>query len=215
MTKLELSVFNLYLRFVINKSFIINQLLEMKNIVLVFSTVLLVVACSKKTAQIVTQPSAPIAVESPINTPIKPTKTTTKAMGIPKDVDPNLVASLHRSPCFGKCPAFSYELFSDGKVTYLGQSNVTRMGSYTTKVDDAFMKRITDKALSIKYLSLSDHYPTADIAVSDVPTVTTYIRVGNDGKKITNNYDPPKELTEFEQWLEAQFEALKWQQAKE
>jgi Domain of unknown function (DUF6438) len=191
----------------------------MKNIFLAFSTLLLVVACSKKTteksSQTGTQPSAPFTVESPINTPPKPTKPTTKAVGIPKDVDPNLLASLHRSPCFGKCPAFSYELFSDGKVAYFGQSNVTRMGSYTAKVDDAFMKKIADKALSIKYLSLSDHYPTADIAVSDVPTVTTYIRVGNDGKKIINNYDPPRELTEFEQWLEAQFETLKWQAAKE
>ena len=191
----------------------------MKNIFLAFSTLLLVVACSKKTteksSQTETQLSTPVAVESPINTPPKPPKTTTKAVGIPKDVDPNLLASLRRSPCYGKCPAFSYELFADGKVTYFGQSNVTRMGSYTTKVDDAFMKRIADKALSIKYLSLSDHYPTADIAVSDVPTITTYIRIGNDGKKITNNYDPPKELTEFEQWLEEQFETLKWQQVKE
>jgi hypothetical protein len=89
------------------------------------------------------------------------------------------------------------------------------MGNYTTKADAAFMKRIADKAMTIKYLSLSDHYPTADMAVSDVPTTTTYIRVGADGKKITNNYDPPKELVEFEQWLEAQFETLNWQAAKE
>jgi hypothetical protein len=191
----------------------------MKNIFLAFSTLLLVVACSKKTteksSQIEAQPSTPVAVESPINTPPKPPKTATKSVGIPKDIDPNLLASLRRSPCFGKCPAFSYELFADGKVTYFGQSNVKRMGSYTTKVDDVFMKKIADKALSIKYLSLSDHYPTADIAVSDVPTITTYIRIGDDGKKITNNYDPPKELTEFEQWLEEQFDTLKWQQAKE
>jgi Domain of unknown function (DUF6438) len=191
----------------------------MKNIFFAFSTLLLVVACSKKTteksSQTGTKTSMPVAVETPISTPPKPAKTATKAMGIPKDVDPNLVASLHRSPCFGKCPAFSYELFADGKVTYFGQSNVTRMGNYATKADDVFIKRITDKALSIKYLSLSDHYPTTDIAVSDVPTITTYIRIGNDGKKITNNYDPPKELTEFEQWLEEQFETLKWQQVKE
>ena len=89
------------------------------------------------------------------------------------------------------------------------------MGSYTAKVDAAFMKRIEDKALSINYLSFLDHYPTGDVAVSDVPTVTSYIRIGKDGKRITNNYDPPKALTEFEQWLEAQFEGLNWQAAKE
>jgi hypothetical protein len=88
------------------------------------------------------------------------------------------------------------------------------MGSYTTKVDDVFMKRVVDKALSIKYLGMSDKYPIGDIAISDVPTITTYIRIGNDGKKIANNYDAPKELMAFEEWLEIQFDGLKWEAAK-
>jgi hypothetical protein len=195
----------------------------MKNLILAFSTLLFVVACSKKTTvkttDIAAPKDAPVAVVSPIEPTVElpktSNKTATKAVGIPKDVDENLLASLHRSPCFGRCPSFKYELFADGKVAYTGYAYAARTGNYTTKADAAFMKRIADKALSIKYLYLSDHYPTADMAVSDVPTTTTYIRVGTDGKKITNNYDPPKELTEFEQWLEAQFETLNWQQAKE
>jgi hypothetical protein len=191
----------------------------MKNLFFIFSTLLLVVACSRKTTgkttDIAPKVPAPVVVESPKDIPASTTRMATKAVGIPKDVDPNLLASLHRSPCFGRCPSFTYELYADGKVIYHGYAYAARTGNYTTKADDAFMKRIADKALSIKYLSLFDHYPTADIAVSDVPTTTTYIRIGADGKKITNNYDPPKELTEFEQWLEAQFETLNWQAVKE
>jgi Domain of unknown function (DUF6438) len=195
----------------------------MKNLILAFSTLLFVVACSKKTTvkttEMAPQKDAPVTVVSPtqpsVVVPKMTNQTGVKAVGIPKDVDENLLASLHRSPCFGRCASFKYELFADGKVAYTGYAYTTRIGNYTTKADDAFMKRIADKALSIKYLYLADHYPTADIAVSDLPTTTTYIRVGADGKKISNNYDPPKELVEFEQWLEAQFETLNWQQAKE
>jgi Domain of unknown function (DUF6438) len=191
----------------------------MKNLILALLAFLFVVACSKKptlkTTEIVTQVPAPVVVVPQDITVASTPKVATKAVGIPKDVDQTLLASLHRSPCFGRCPSFAYELYEDGRVIYHGYAYAARMGNYTTKTDEAFMKRVADKALSIKYLSLFDHYPTADMAVSDVPTTTTYIRIGKDGKKITNNYDPPKELTDFEQWLEAQFETLNWQQAKE
>ncbi len=195
----------------------------MKNIFLIVFALIFIVACSRKTtgktSQVAPKIDAPVVVETPKNAPVEAPKTSnktaTKAVGIPKDVDPNLLASLHRSPCFGRCPSFTYELYADGKVVYHGYAYAARAGNHTTKADAEFMKRIADKALSIKYLYLSDHYPTADMAVSDVPTTTSYIRIGTDGKKITNNYDPPRELVEFEQWLEAQFETLNWVAAKE
>jgi hypothetical protein len=191
----------------------------MKNILFALSTLLFVAACTKKTAekssQSSTKTTAPVVVVTTPATPVPTATSTSYAKGIPDDVNPDLVASLQRSPCFGYCPTFKIELFADGKARYNGTGHVARMGNYTAKVDAAFMKRIEDKALSINYLSLLDHYPTGDVAVSDVPTVTSYIRIGKDGKRITNNYDPPKALTEFEQWLEAQFEGLNWQAVKE
>jgi Domain of unknown function (DUF6438) len=186
----------------------------MKNIFFVALACFLVMACSPKTSQTTTQVAPPPPPPPSLGDAPPPPKPTTKSIGIPKDVDPNLVASLQRSPCFGKCPTFSYQLFADGRVVYNGAAHVTRMGSYTTKVDDVFMKRVVDKALSIKYLGMSDKYPIGDIAISDVPTITTYIRIGNDGKKIANNYDAPKELMAFEEWLEIQFDGLKWEAAK-
>ena len=194
----------------------------MKNILFALSTLVFVAACTKKTADKSSQTSAsnaasqtPVAVVTQPATPVQMPTSTAYGKGTPDDINPNLVASLQRSPCFGFCPTFKMEVFSDGKAVYRGMAHVTRMGNYTAQVDAAFIKRIEDKALSIKYLSLFDHYPTGDIAVSDVPTVTSYVRIGKDGKRITNNYDPPKALTEFEQWLEAQFDGLNWQAVKE
>jgi hypothetical protein len=187
----------------------------MKNIFFTLLTLLLVSACSKKTTDKSNQTTANTPVVVTPDKPIVSAKSPTEAKGIPKDVNPNILASLQRSPCFGYCPAFKYELYADGRVVYHGHSHTPRLGTHVAKADEAFMKNIADKALEIKYLSLSDHYPIENIAVSDVPTITTYIRIGNDGKLITNNYDPPKELTAFEQWLEAQFNTLNWQLAKE
>jgi hypothetical protein len=191
----------------------------MKHLFLAFSALVFIAACTKKTAdkssQTPTTVPAPVPVATSPEAPVPTYSSTTYGKGVPDDVNPNLVASLQRSPCFGYCPTFKMEVFADGTARYQGSAHVARLGNYTAKVDAAFIKRIEDKALSIKYLSLLDHYPTGDMAVSDVPTVTSYVRIGKDGKRITNNYDPPKALTEFEQWLEAQFEGLNWQIAKE
>lgn len=191
----------------------------MKNLLLICFAALLIAACSKKTppqtTRIAPSHEVPTTVQEPIIVVKEAPKTATKAVGIPKGIDENLLASLHRSPCFGRCPSFKYELFEDGNATYSGYAYASRTGNYMTKVDNAFIKRIVDKALTVKYLYLSNQYPTGDVAVADLPTTTTYIRIGADGKKISNNYDPPRELAEFEQWLEAQFETLNWQQVKE
>ena len=186
----------------------------MKNAFLVLLASICIAACSKKTAakssQATTKPTTAVATPKSMGeTP----SSTSYAKGIPEDIDPNLQVSLHRSPCFGYCPTFKIEVFTDGTARYNGYAHVTRLGSYTAKADAAFMKRVADKALSIKYLSLLDKYPVGDIAIADLPTVTTYIRIGKDGKRVIDNHDPPKELREFEQWLEAEFETLSWQKA--
>ena len=188
----------------------------MKNTFLVLLASICLVACSKKTlaksSQATTTPTTPTAVGSPKSTEETPSSTS-YAKGIPEDIDPNLQVSLQRSPCFGYCATFKIELFADGTARYNGFAHVKRLGDYIAKADAAFMKRIADKALSIKYLSLLNKYPVGDIAIADVPTTTTYVRIGSDGKRIINNYDPPKELREFEQWLETEFETLNWQKA--
>jgi Domain of unknown function (DUF6438) len=187
----------------------------MKNILFALLVLLGVVACAKKTteksSQATTKPTTPVAAVDNTPKPVETPASTSYSKGVPEDIDANLRASLQKSPCFGFCGSFKAELFADGTAQYHGYAHVTRIGDYTAKVDAAFMKRITDKALSIKFLSLLDHYPTGNIAISDMPTTTTYVRIGNDGKRITNNYDPPKELTEFEQWLQAEFDGLKWE----
>ena len=47
--------------------------------------------------------------------------------------------------------------------------------------------------------------------ITDIPTTISYVKVGTDSKMIYNNYDAPRELVDFEHWLELQFEGLSWE----
>ena len=122
-----------------------------------------------------------------------------------------LMAKIDRTPCFGKCPVFTIELFDDGTVKYNGVAFVDKQGTFTAKVTPEFIAKIQSKALSVNYLSFENKYPIAPVVIADLPTTTTFIRIGKEDKQITDNFDAPRDLIDFENWLVKQFETLNWQ----
>ena len=191
----------------------------MKNtflLIALFSVV--AVACSKKQAEKTT--TTKVEKETTVVKKDKPTEasntpqTTAKGSNT-EGVDVNLIAKIKRTPCFGKCPVFTVELFNNGLVKYNGIAFVERKGNFTAKASPEFIKQIQDKALAIKYLSFENKYPISPVAIADLPTTTTYIRIGEASKQILDNFDAPRELIDFENWLEKEFNKLEWKAAGE
>ena len=148
-----------------------------------------------KTKEVQTQPTTTI-----VNTKIPEPKT-----------DANIMVSLQRTPCFGQCPVFKIQLFNDGQALYEGKAHCKRVGIYKSVASFELMKTIQQKAILINYLSLNERYPKGESMITDIPTTISYVKVGTDSKMIYNNYDAPRELVDFEHWLELQFEALNWE----
>lgn len=122
-----------------------------------------------------------------------------------------LLVKIDRTPCYGKCPVFTIELYDDGNVKYNGVAFVDKKGLFTAQVPPEFIKRIQSKALSIKYLSFENKYPIAPVVIADLPITTTFIRIGTKDKQISDNFDAPRDLIDFENWLVHQFDKLDWQ----
>ncbi len=189
----------------------------MKNIAFILLLTATLFSCAKKKAEKTTVTE--VKKEAP--TVIKETKPevvtqpkSVPVLKIPDGIDANLVAKIQRTPCYGKCPVFTIELYKDGLVKYNGMAYVERKGNFTAKVNTEFIKNIQDKALSIKYLSFENKYPIAPVTIADLPTTTTYMRIGDEGKLITDNFDAPKNLIEFENWLAHAFDKLEWVEEK-
>jgi hypothetical protein len=185
----------------------------MKNSILIFLLIAATaIACSKKKIEKTTALDKETTTVKKETIPeIKtPNKTEPKTDNIRHDINTNLVAKINRTPCYGKCPVFTIELYNNGLVKYNGVAFVEKKGSFTAKANQEFMKQIQDKALSIKYLSLENKYPIAPITIADLPITTTYIRIGDAGKQIIDNFDAPRELIDFENWLEQEFDKLVW-----
>jgi hypothetical protein len=128
---------------------------------------------------------------------------------------PSVILSFQRTTCYGKCPAFKILLYSDGLVRYDGIAFVDKKGVFETRVGEDFIKKIYDKSKAARFWDMNDLYPSDATEITDIPKTITYVKMGNDSKKITDNFDAPKALIDFEKWLEQAFDTLNWQAVKD
>lgn len=175
------------------------------------------IACGKKSISSVTTPvhKQPIVTEKSINEPIKPTSVQQpeehyEPLSIPTGVDTNLLFSLQRTSCFGLCPAFKIEVFKNKKAFYTGIAHTKRLNKHQAEVTAEMIAQIQKKATEINYFEWETKYPSTNIEIADLPSTISYIRIGGKGKMIFNNYDAPKQLMEFEKWLEKTLDSLDW-----
>ena len=106
-----------------------------------------------------------------------------------------LIISLQRTPCYGTCPIYKMEIFSDGSAFYHGERFVEKMGDYEFSVSRETINYILKKAVEIGFFELEDKY-TANI--TDLPKTITFMKNGKDEKRVIDYYGAPKALKEFE-----------------
>ena len=106
----------------------------------------------------------------------------------------SLFFSLERTPCFGKCPAYTVSIYRSGFAVYDGRTFAPRQGRYTGRVDVATMRTLLGKAEAIGYFDLQDSY---DGPVTDLPSTITRIVSGRRDKRILARYKTPPALKAF------------------
>lgn len=115
--------------------------------------------------------------------------------------------SLERTPCFGRCPAYTVTIAADGSARYVGRSNAPREGEFTGQVDKATMQAILDRARSIGFFGYAEKY---DGQVTDIPS--TIIRVNADGqdKKVVGRMKTPPGFKPFAAYADSLLGSVRW-----
>jgi Domain of unknown function (DUF6438) len=118
-----------------------------------------------------------------------------------------LFFSLERTPCFGKCPAYTVTIDKLGKATWVGRSNAERMGTWSAPVDPATMEKLLLHAKNVGFFAFEDKY---DGQVTDLPS--TIIRVNADGhdKKVFGRYKTPPAFRPFAAFADSLLAPLQW-----
>jgi len=120
---------------------------------------------------------------------------------------PQVLASIERTSCFGKCPIYKAIFFDNGEVRYVGKNFVENVGTYTTLISMDDLESINEFAAEIGYFDMEDAYPTP---IADFPKCITSFRTDGKEKSILNGENAPRDLIGFERHLDGLLKDRDW-----
>ncbi len=118
----------------------------------------------------------------------------------------SIFVQIQRTPCFGRCGIYTATIYNDGKVRYIGEKWVEKEGVYEGKVSQDVMNKILSYANDIKYFEMDSEYDNK--SVTDLPSTITWVRNNESLKTVANRYGGPKELSDFEKYLDTLFNSM-------
>lgn len=117
---------------------------------------------------------------------------------------------LLRTPCLGRCPAYSVEINGDGTVVYEGEHFVAQQG-VRARISEVAVRRLYDAFVRAEFFWTFDEYRSP---VTDFPT--TIVTLSFDGRsKTVLDYagtfeGMPKEIAELEDAIDAAAGTRQW-----
>ncbi|QKG58641.1 hypothetical protein GKZ68_19610 [Hymenobacter sp. BRD128] len=132
-----------------------------------------------------------------------------KAKAIPtatvsKTQEPVLV--YQRTPCYGRCPAYTATIYADGRVEYDGQRFVPLLGKHTLSLPPAQVAELLAEAKRINFSSLADRYAGH---TSDLPaTIITVHPVGQPLHAVYASEGIPENLQGYINYLNGHLDPL-------
>ena len=118
--------------------------------------------------------------------------------GLTKKADSSeieLIISLQRTACFGTCPIYKIEIFSDGSGIYTGTRFVENIGATKFSLSETQLNLILTQAKAIGFINMKEEYSEP---ISDLPT--TFIQIKD--KKIRDYTGAPKTLKNLENLID-------------
>jgi len=105
------------------------------------------------------------------------------------------IISLQRTACFGSCPIYKIEIFSNGNGIYTGTKFVEHIGVTQFSLSKTEINLILKRAEDINFANMKNEYSEP---ISDLPTTFIQIR----SKKIRDYTGAPKALKDLENLID-------------
>lgn len=163
--------------------------------IIIITLLFAVTACSPKRSKVVPKALPTLVLKPGISEKIEFSKQR-------PILEPKVLLSLERYPCFGKCPVYKIEFFDNGLVQYSGKEHTDLIGDYTAQISKEALYNLLQFAANIDYSEFSRVYPTSGKIILDVPLTITYVQYGAEINKIENHHNAPVDLVRFEQHIE-------------
>jgi hypothetical protein len=124
---------------------------------------------------------------------------------------PTLRASLQRTACYGWCPIYAVEIYSDGRVHYHGERFVKQTGDADGKITSDQLADLDAAFVAAGYLGMKDSYE--DYQITDMPSaITSYAKDGvtKTVKHYYGDRSAPDALTKLESDIDRIVNIQQW-----
>ena len=117
--------------------------------------------------------------------------------------EPQMLATIERTACYGRCPMYKATFMDNGEVKYVGKGFVDKIGTYKTLISTEDVLLIKKNITEYNYFGLDSLYPTP---ITDFPSSITEVNLNGNRKKVINRRNPPSNLKAFEKFLDSLLE---------
>lgn len=114
---------------------------------------------------------------------------------------PISVFVMEKTGCYGICPAFRIELFSDRTLLFQGLRHTEKIGDHWTRLTSTEYQTLFDKLEALEQNHLAAQYPTQGLLLPDLPQTNFSWQTSHGTMDILANYEVPKVLKDFEAWV--------------
>lgn len=122
-----------------------------------------------------------------------------------------LVASMVRTTCYGKCPYYEIKFYANGMATYHGRQHVPYIGQYKANIGEKRVAELLERAIAIDYMALENKYPQKGLGIIDFPVCITMVRLKQKEKVIYSRNDTPPKLVTYQSFLDELVENVEWE----
>ncbi|MEQ9187474.1 MAG: DUF6438 domain-containing protein [Cryomorphaceae bacterium] len=133
------------------------------------------------------------------------TKSTTKT--VRPTIGENQFFGMYRSPCFGQCPIYNIDIDLQGHAVLEGKRFFDYIGFFEADFSAETMQQMIDLANKYGYFGFEHSY---DANVTDVPSVLTILRSGDNVHWVYDRMGAPEGLHAFERDMEDIIKQQRW-----
>jgi hypothetical protein len=119
--------------------------------------------------------------------------------------------TFQKTACFGQCPVYTLEIFTDGNITFNGKKNIDKIGTYKKTISQAEVEGLISAFLNADFFNLNKEYTAKK---TDLPT--TLISFAYQGRMhwVKDYADAPQVLKNLEKMIEDIVKADGWEKTK-
>ncbi len=108
-----------------------------------------------------------------------------------------------RGACFGHCPVYGIDVYSDGRLVFDGKMFTKRKGKYMGQLSGEELAELIQRIGKTGFDTLSPIYPEEKtLYIPDLPNKEITVQLAGNYHKVIDNHSAPEILKQFEKWVE-------------